>query len=198
MLISRNCDRWRACTLSRGRRTCCGVHRDSACRLYATWKEGSLQILRSCMHTFWALSKRQIAPSLWRIDTVKSFGLGDPASSGTPFSSVLSLSLFRAIDESYWRDFQDLFWVCRLRIKILEWKQILWYYYIYPNYSNTIVSGLFDDCKQLLSGFSQCRIQHVFREANMCSDQLARLGLLQDSKFVLYPCPPMDIKSLFG
>ena len=48
-----------------------------------------------------------------------------------------------------------------------------------PSYSNTIVSSLFDDCKQLLSFFPQCRIQHAFREANMCADQLARIGLLQ-------------------
>ena len=27
-----------------------------------------------------------------------------------------------------------------------------------PSYSNTVVSGLFDDCKQLLSVFPQCRI----------------------------------------
>ena len=66
-----------------------------------------------------------------------------------------------------------------------------------PSYSNTIVSGLYDDCKQLLSSFPHCRIQHAFREANMCADQLARIGLLQESEFVVFPCPPMDIKKTF-
>ncbi|KAL0007450.1 hypothetical protein SO802_008952 [Lithocarpus litseifolius] len=66
-----------------------------------------------------------------------------------------------------------------------------------PSYSNTIVSGLFDDCRQILSCFNQVRIQHIFREANMCADQLARLGSLQASEFVLFSCPPLDIKDTF-
>ena len=32
-----------------------------------------------------------------------------------------------------------------------------------PSYSNTVVSGLFDDYRQLFSCFPQFRIQHVFR-----------------------------------
>ena len=31
----------------------------------------------------------------------------------------------------------------------------------------------------------------------MCTDQLARLGSLQASEFVLYSCPPVDIKKTF-
>ncbi|KAF3964377.1 hypothetical protein ACB098_05G070200 [Castanea mollissima] len=106
MLISRNCDRWRACTLSGGRRTCCGAHRDSACRLYATWKEGCLQILRHCicMHTLWALSKISIAPSLWRIDTVKSFGRSSQFRNSfffRPLFLFLFLFLFRVVLEGF-------------------------------------------------------------------------------------------------
>ena len=66
-----------------------------------------------------------------------------------------------------------------------------------PSYSNTVVSGLFDDCRQLLSVFPHCRVQHVFREATMCVDQLARLGSLQVFEFVLHSCPPVDIKNSF-
>lgn len=65
------------------------------------------------------------------------------------------------------------------------------------SYSNTVVSGLFDDCRQLLSVFPHCRVQHVFREATMCADQLARLGSLQVFEFVLHSCPPVDIKNSF-
>ena len=54
--------------------------------------EGSLQILRHSMHTFWALSKISIAPSLWRIDTVTSLG----RSSQFRYSFVFR-ALFRAI-----------------------------------------------------------------------------------------------------
>ncbi|KAK9995287.1 hypothetical protein SO802_019973 [Lithocarpus litseifolius] len=66
-----------------------------------------------------------------------------------------------------------------------------------PSYSNAVVSSLFDDCKQLVTRLSYYRIKHVFREANMCADQLARLGCLQVSDFTLYSCLPVDIMKSF-
>ena len=44
-----------------------------------------------------------------------------------------------------------------------------------PTYSNSIVSTLFDDCKQLVTSFSQHCIRHIYREANSCADHLANL-----------------------
>lgn len=66
-----------------------------------------------------------------------------------------------------------------------------------PSYSNTVSSGLFDDCKQLVTHLPQCSIKHVFREANMCADQLARLGSLQALDFTLFSCPPVDIMKFY-
>lgn len=66
-----------------------------------------------------------------------------------------------------------------------------------PGYSNSVVSGLFEDCKQLVTWFPKYRIKHVFREANMCADQLARLGCFQVPDFTLYSSPPVDIIKTF-
>lgn len=66
-----------------------------------------------------------------------------------------------------------------------------------PSYSNTGSSGLFDDCKQLVTHLPQCSIKHVFREANMCADQLARLGSLQALDFTLFSYPPVDIMKFY-
>lgn len=41
-----------------------------------------------------------------------------------------------------------------------------------PTYSNSIVSVLFNNCKQLVISFPQYRIRHVYREANSCLDHL--------------------------
>ena len=60
-------------------------------------------------------------------------------------------------------------------------------------YANTIISPLFDDCKQLVARIPQCRIKYIFREANMCADKLARIGLLQSIDFVSLFSPPVDL-----
>ena len=60
-------------------------------------------------------------------------------------------------------------------------------------YANTILSPLFDDCPQLVARIPQCRIRHIFREANMCADKLARIGLMQSSDFVSLSSPPVDL-----
>ena len=65
-----------------------------------------------------------------------------------------------------------------------------------PIYANTILSPLFDDCKQLVACIPQCHIRHIFREANMCTDKLSRLGLLQSVNFVPFSSPPVDLLPL--
>lgn len=64
-------------------------------------------------------------------------------------------------------------------------------------YANTVVSPLFDDCKQLVARFSWCCIRHIYCEANMCADNLSRLGLVQSLDFVLYPSPPVELASSY-
>ena len=45
-----------------------------------------------------------------------------------------------------------------------------------PSFTNTVISPLIDDCRQLVSQMPHARIKHVFLEANMCADRLDRLG----------------------
>lgn len=47
-----------------------------------------------------------------------------------------------------------------------------------PYYSNQVVMPIVDDCRELISQFSQVRIGHCYREANFCADFLARKGVL--------------------
>ena len=44
------------------------------------------------------------------------------------------------------------------------------------SFTNTMISPLIDDCRQLVSQMPHARIKHVFPEANMCADRLDRLG----------------------
>ena len=66
-----------------------------------------------------------------------------------------------------------------------------------PSYSNSVVFGLFDDYRQLVTRLPQYQIKHVFWEANIFADQLARLGYLQVSDFTLYSSPLVDIMKTF-
>ena len=59
-----------------------------------------------------------------------------------------------------------------------------------------MVSPLFDDCRQLVGRFSRCCIRHIYCEANMCTDKLSKLGLVQALDFVLHHSPPVDLVHL--
>lgn len=62
-----------------------------------------------------------------------------------------------------------------------------------PLFSNSVISSLFEDCKQLVAQISHVSIKHSYREGNRCADRLANLGLSQDMKFVIHYCPPVDL-----
>ena len=64
-----------------------------------------------------------------------------------------------------------------------------------PNYSNSVISPLFDDCKYLISQIPQVRIYHIFREANKSADRLANSGHAQDLEFIIHSAPPVDLVS---
>ena len=53
-----------------------------------------------------------------------------------------------------------------------------------PSYANTIVSSLFDDCRQLATQIPHLSIKHIYREANKCADRLANLGSCQSLDFI--------------
>lgn len=58
--------------------------------------------------------------------------------------------------------------------------------------SNTIISSIMDDCRQLVTQIPQLSFRHVFREANRSADYLASLGPNLESDFVLFSSPPVD------
>ena len=61
-----------------------------------------------------------------------------------------------------------------------------------PSYANYIAAPLVYDCRQLASRFSRICFRHIYREANMCADSLAKLGLTQSLEFVIHSSPPVD------
>ena len=56
--------------------------------------------------------------------------------------------------------------------------------------SNRKHSPLLHDCRSLLARFTQARVVHVFREANKCTDFLARRGCSMREDFVIFDAPP--------
>ncbi|XP_075645075.1 uncharacterized protein LOC142616073 [Castanea sativa] len=64
------------------------------------------------------------------------------------------------------------------------------------SYTNQVVMPIIDDCMKLISQLAQVLIGHCFREANSCADYLARKGTLQDSSFIVYHDPPVDLLEL--
>ena len=36
------------------------------------------------------------------------------------------------------------------------------------------------------------RFRHIYREANMCADSLAKIGISQSLEFVIHSSPPVD------
>ena len=67
-----------------------------------------------------------------------------------------------------------------------------------PLYTNQFAMPIVDDCRQLISQIAQVRIGHCFREANSCTDLLARKGTLQNRDFILYHDPPVDLLELIS
>lgn len=59
--------------------------------------------------------------------------------------------------------------------------------------SNSIMSSLMDDCRQLVSQIPQSRFRHVHREVNRCADCLAKLGTSMDADFTIFSNPPVDV-----
>ena len=65
------------------------------------------------------------------------------------------------------------------------------------DYVNDIISPILDDCRQLLTRFHQVHIKHCFRQANQCTDGLARMSFRMSIDFLFYDSPPVDIFDVF-
>ena len=65
-----------------------------------------------------------------------------------------------------------------------------------PLYSNSVISPLFEDCKQLAAQIPRVSIKHSYREGNRCVDRLASLGLSQSMNYVIHYCLPVNLVPL--
>ncbi|KAK9990934.1 hypothetical protein SO802_025919 [Lithocarpus litseifolius] len=67
-----------------------------------------------------------------------------------------------------------------------------------PSQSNSFISPLLDDCRQLASQIPRIQFKHCYREANRCADHLARKGTKLIAVFSLFDNPPVDLLSIFN
>ena len=66
-----------------------------------------------------------------------------------------------------------------------------------PSYANSVISPLFDDCRQLTSRIPRLCIRHIYREANKCADKLANIVINQSLGFVIHSCLLVDLLGCF-
>ena len=59
--------------------------------------------------------------------------------------------------------------------------------------SNGDLSGLVDDCRELLLRLPHIKLSHCFREANFCADVLAKLGSASADLATVFVLPPFVI-----
>ena len=57
---------------------------------------------------------------------------------------------------------------------------------------NNSCAALLNDCRYLLEQFQHVEVTHVFREANKCTDNLARAGCSLLGNFVVLDAPPNE------
>ena len=57
---------------------------------------------------------------------------------------------------------------------------------------NNSCAALLNDCRYLLEQFQHVKVTHVFREANRCTDNLARAGYSFSGNFVVLDAPSND------
>ena len=67
--------------------------------------------------------------------------------------------------------------------------------FLNPEYVNSIVSPILDDCRSLITRFRRICFKHCYQEANRCADKLARIGASQSLEFIVFQSPPVDILS---
>ena len=63
------------------------------------------------------------------------------------------------------------------------------------DYVNNVISPILDDCKQLAARFQRIRFNHCYRQANRCADLLARMGAHQETEFISFANPPVEISN---
>jgi len=62
-----------------------------------------------------------------------------------------------------------------------------------PCYENSVISLLFNDCRHLASRIPCLCFRHIYCEANMCADRLAKIGFQQSLDLVIHSSLLVDI-----
>ena len=62
--------------------------------------------------------------------------------------------------------------------------------------TNGPLSGLADDCRELLLQMPQVKVSHCFREANSCADALAKMGAAASDGGACFVSPPFVVNPL--
>jgi ribonuclease HI len=59
--------------------------------------------------------------------------------------------------------------------------------------ANAFLRSIVYDCRCLLEKFEGVSIKHIYREANVCADLLAKAGCDQLDEFILFCTPPAHV-----
>ena len=62
-------------------------------------------------------------------------------------------------------------------------------------HTNGELSSLIDDCRNLMKNIPQVRLKHCFREANRCTNALAKFGAYMEDDFIVFESLPSLIVS---
>ena len=54
-----------------------------------------------------------------------------------------------------------------------------------PGTINLMLELLLNDCRNLIKLFPNCSVTHIYREANRCTDKLAKMGTTQDTDLLI-------------
>ncbi len=67
-----------------------------------------------------------------------------------------------------------------------------------PACTNLLMEPLISDYRNLLQGFSNPIVKHIFRETNQCADALANLRVLSVIPFVIFANSPHVVENLLA
>lgn len=105
-----------------------------------------------------------------------------------------------SVTAKFWALRDGLLLASQMGIPYLEVKcdtKIMMHLLLSNSLPNRTYTSLLLDCRSLLNRFQQVKVTHTFRQANSCTDAIARLGCLQQENFVVFKSLPSPKISSF-
>ncbi|KAL0016799.1 hypothetical protein SO802_003868 [Lithocarpus litseifolius] len=65
-----------------------------------------------------------------------------------------------------------------------------------PTPLNSTVPSILEECRHLANQILQKSFRHIYKEANKCTDFLARIGTLLDNDFMVFSSLPVNLVSI--